>query len=384
MAKRKAKTVYFTPEPNWAKMVGITDQETMGKAYQDVQYFVRTEIKDKEKIALTKAWIKNKSNWDSADVELILKCPDYSFGATSSVFYTFDKVGFMPDNIISHVEKRKAEWIETGKNVTEENIAKADAKPKKVISIQDRMKDQVSELCGEMEHFLDQLVEGVKTIKEFDPYTMMVSYQPEVKGAHAKIIKDDFATCYQESLEVLEWKDEDLKEAYSNFTPKMRKAYVEYHELINTACDTIIKTKATTRKARKPKARSKDKIVAKLKYKINDPELGLASITPTEIVYSNECWTYNTKTRKVGVYKASQPDPKNLAREGSGLTIKGTTIQGYCEDTSVQKTLRKPKEQIKLFAGAKTSCNKNFNEIKTTDTKMNGRFNEHMIILKSF
>ena len=56
--------------------------------------------------------------------------------------------------------------------------------------------------------------------------------------------------------------------------------------------------------------------VAKLKYKINDPELGLASITPTEIVYSNECWTYNTKTRKVGVYKASQPDPKNLAREG--------------------------------------------------------------------
>ena len=49
------------------------------------------------------------------------------------------------------------------------------------------------------------------------------------------------------------------------------------------------------------------------------------------------------------------------------------------------KTLRKPKEQLKPFvAGAKTACNKNFEAIKTTDTKMNGRLNEHIIILKTF
>jgi len=384
MAKRKAKNVYFTPEPDWTKFAGITDQDAMVKAYQDVQYFVRTEIKDKEKIILTREWVKNKSGWDPADIQTILKCPDYAFGATSTTFYSWEKLGFIPDSTLVHVEKRKTEWISQGKKVVEEKSAKTDEKPKRVISIQERMKDQVAELCGEMEYFLDELVENKKSIKDFDPYTMMIAYQPEVKGPHAKIIKDEFANCYQESLEVLEWKDEDLKEAYSNFDLKMRKAYVGYHEAINTACDTIIKTKATTRKARKPKARSKEKIVDKLKYKINFPELGLVSITPTEIVYCNECWTYNTKTRKIGVYKSTHPDPKSMKREGGGITIKGTTIHGYCEQTSVQKTLRKPKEQIKMFAGAKTACNKNFKEIKTTDTKMNGRFNEHMIILKSF
>ena len=84
------------------------------------------------------------------------------------------------------------------------------------------------------------------------------------------------------------------------------------------------------------------------------------------------------------MYKANNPDPKNLAREGAGLTVKGTTIQDFCEKTSVQKTLRKPKEQIKGFVVAKTACNKNFADIKTTDTKMNGRLNEHTIILKTF
>ena len=37
----------------------------------------------------------------------------------------------------------------------------------------------------------------------------------------------------------------------------------------NTACDTIIETKKSTRKSRKPRARSKETIIKKLKYQIN-------------------------------------------------------------------------------------------------------------------
>lgn len=384
MAKRKAKTVYFTPEPDWSKFVGITDPELQAKAYQDVQYFVRTEIADKTKLAITRKWIKENSGWDKKEIAVILKNPDWTFSASSSTFFTAQKLGYIPETVLAHLEKRRAEWIERGNSVIEEAVAKAEKKPIKVVSIQERMKEQVCDLCGDLEYFLDQMVDGEKTLKEFDPYKLMQIYQPEIKGPHAKIIKDEFQSGYEESLEVLEWKDEEIKEAYSNFDVKMRKAYVEYFEMIMTACDTIIKTKATTRKARKPKAKSKDKIVAKLKFKINDPELGLASVPPTDVVYCNEAWVYNTKTRKVGVYRAKDPDPKNLAREGAGLTVKGTTIQDFCEKTSVQKTLRKPKEQIKGFVVAKTACNKNFASIKTTDTKMNGRLNEHTIILKTF
>ena len=40
-------------------------------------------------------------------------------------------------------------------------------------------------------------------------------------------------------------------------------------------------------------------IIKKLKFQINDSDLGIASIHPTEIVNCNELWVYNTKTRKM-------------------------------------------------------------------------------------
>ena len=65
--------------------------------------------------------------------------------------------------------------------------------------------------------------------------------------------------------------------------------------------------------------------------------------------------------------------------------VKGTTIQDFDAESSVQKTLRKPKEQINNWTGsAKTRFAKAFDEIKTTPTKLNGRINDTTIILKAF
>ena len=122
-----------------------------------------------------------------------------------------------------------------------------------------------------------------------------------------------------------------------------------------------------------------------MKYQVSDGTLGIASISPTDVVYANELWVYNTKTRKVGVYHARNKDPRGLGRPGAGLLVKGTTIQDFDEETSVQKTLRKPAEQINNWTGnAKTKFAKTFEEVKTTSTKLNGRMNDTTIILKAF
>jgi hypothetical protein len=48
----------------------------------------------------------------------------------------------------------------------------------------------------------------------------------------------------------------------------------------------------------------------------------------------------------------------------------------------VQKTLRKPAEQIKAdTSGGKPAARKAFGEIKATETKFNGRGNDNLIIL---
>ena len=58
-------------------------------------------------------------------------------------------------------------------------------------------------------------------------------------------------------------------------------------------------------------------------------------------------------------------------------------IIGYDEKNSIQKTLRKPEDQLKEFKGAgKVALRKYLDEIKTTDTKLNGRINLDTILLK--
>ena len=61
MARRRQKTVYLTPEPDWEKHKNIEDPEGQAKAYQDCQYFIRTEIGDKKRLTEFKTLLKKES-----------------------------------------------------------------------------------------------------------------------------------------------------------------------------------------------------------------------------------------------------------------------------------------------------------------------------------
>ena len=68
---------------------------------------------------------------------------------------------------------------------------------------------------------------------------------------------------------------------------------------------------------------------------------------------------------------------------GGALGVKGTSIIGYKESDSVQKTLRKPLEQLNEFkASGKVALRKFLDDIKAVDIKLNGRINEDVILLK--
>ena len=174
-----------------------------------------------------------------------------------------------------------------------------------------------------------------------------------------------------------------LKEGYAHIRKSDIKNYrIAIGELI-AALDFVIDSAKATRKPRKPKVYSADKLVAKLKYCITDEKYKLASISPDQIVGANELWVFNIKTRKIGKYVASNIDPKGMQRQGSGLSVKGTSIIGYNETESIQKTLRKPAEQLKEFKDAgKVKLRKFMDDIKTTDTKLNGRCNPDTVLLK--
>jgi hypothetical protein len=126
-------------------------------------------------------------------------------------------------------------------------------------------------------------------------------------------------------------------------------------------------------------------MISKFKYLDHHTDTKSISVHPSELIGANAAIVYNSKTRKVGIYYASNIDPTGMGRTGSGLSVKGTTIIGFDEAKSVQKTLRKPIEQLpKLKKATKRSLPKEFDAINSVEIKLNGRFNDHSLIIKVF
>ena len=142
------------------------------------------------------------------------------------------------------------------------------------------------------------------------------------------------------------------------------------------ACDTFINTGKAVRKPRVKKAPSKEKLISKIKYKESEPSIGLASVNPLSIIDSSILWVYNTKNRKLGCYVADSM--------GQVLSIKGTSIIGFDPKKSLQKTVRKPDILKGANKLSRTKIQKQFDEIKATETEMNGRLNEHIILVSTF
>lgn len=244
-----------------------------------------------------------------------------------------------------------------------------------VITIQERVRDAAYAMTEEIE----DAIEGFQADPEnFDPkaFKMLNLLKgKEVKAAHARIIKNLYARQLAELEELASGKaDEQLKEGYSHRSKKQIKNLIAFYQEIASACDMLAQEAKVNRAPRKTKEVSKEKLVAKLKFMKSNEPLKLVSVNPVDIIGAGELWIFNTKSRKLGKY---------VAAEFQTLGVKGTTITGFNEHASIQKTIRKPEEKLKEFkAAGKIQLRKFMDDINATDTKMNGRINEETILLR--
>ena len=257
---------------------------------------------------------------------------------------------------------------------SDEEVKKA---PTNVISIQERVREATFTMTEEIE---DAIESWMINPEIFDPKQFKVLNLlkgKEAKPAHARVIKEYYAAGLVELMEVSSGGeiDEDLKEGYSHRTKKQINSLLTFYKEIESACIMLMEEAKITRKPRVKKSVPKDKLVEKLKFLKTHEPLKLVSINPTDIIGSTELWLYNTRTRKLGRY---------IADDMTGpLTVKGMSIVGFNEHTSVQKTLRKPIEKLAEFKKAgKVQLRKFLDDINATDTKMNGRIGEDTILLK--
>ena len=200
-----------------------------------------------------------------------------------------------------------------------------------------------------------------------------MNLSPNMVGTIADIWKKKLA----EFEEVLVGEDADLVEGYSYLNKNQIKQCINFIEQVIADCGNYVQIKKVERKPRAKKAVSPEKLSAKFKYLKDFAELKLTSTAPAQLVGASEAWLYDTKKRKLIHVMAD-------SHIGT-FSIKGSAIVGFDTVATVQKTLRKPAEQLKeLLSGGKPAARKTFKDIKATETKFNGRGNENLIILKSW
>ena len=380
MARRKVKTVYLTPEPKWDQYKDITDGPAQEKAFQDCQYFIRTEIGDKKRLMRCKTWIKKESGYTDEEIEIILRNPDWNFNGTSSSVWFLDKVGYMPQPHIDHIAKLKIEWLEKGKKIAQVKEEKAKDKPNRP-SIQEIMLGKLMEAGGEIDGIMDQFFEDeIKIDSKFNDKVMRVLNTYNPLANHIPQLIECYEREQKEFKEVIEGKDEQLVEAYDHYSKKKLKQTVAAYDTLIGILNSYATLKIKSRAKRKTKPITPEKATQKLKYQkrfeCEATKLKLESIRPAELHMSKEAWCYDTAKRKLHHYVAEE-----MAGE---MFVKGNTLYGFDKSKSAIKTLRKPKEQIKEIMGSKPAARKFFDSIKAVGVQPKGRFNDQIIILKAF
>jgi len=215
----------------------------------------------------------------------------------------------------------------------------------------------------------DFIVSGYKTTAEFDMFQWLTLHNPS-PTQHLRI-KKRFAKLLNELL--LIGSDEQVTEGYSHLKNLHRKRFIELLTQI-TETKKFRKPRTATKK-RKTKTKSPEKVAEKVKIASEDEETGVSStIAPAKIVGASTVWIWNKKYRVLACYNAAN---------GKELTIKGSTIVNFDENTSIGKRIRKPEGIVPKIAGmGKVELKKVLASIKAKPVTLTGRLGKENIILR--
>lgn len=239
------------------------------------------------------------------------------------------------------------------------------------VSIQDRIREKVGSVIGELEGHVDEFL--IKHFKH-DVNVSAILKENDLKGPQGSMVAAHFKKQLDEIEEAIKGKCEQLNEAYGHYKKADLTKYVKFLKSIIDESTYHSQVSKAVRKPRVKKTKSALQLVAKVKYLKTYPELNLTSVDPSQIIGATSVWIYNTKYRKLGVYQTIDSD---------GLNIKGTTLQNYNEVQSIAKTLRKPDTQIKeMMSAGKVKLKQVMNGINSKASPLNGRLNEEIVILR--
>jgi len=365
---RTADIKYTGTEPEWRIQPTTEDRNSrLGSAFYWYGYhYGKKEVKE-----FIVDWLTRRNQTKQA--REFGRVPD---AAMVNVFGWLARMNLMGLELTEHEQLSIDNHIRTliGANHAVRQITETVAETVVRPTIQDRLREKMMEAAGEIEGMYDEMIRsGARMSADFKPITVLrgLNVAPQLTGE----ITAAWKIRMEELESVIAGKDSQLTEGYANFTKLQVKNLIKFAETVIADCGSYVQIKKTERAPRKKKPVSPEKLTQRFKYLREFAELQLIGEPVTKLVGCQEAWLYDTKKRKL-IYAVAD------SHIGT-MTVKGTSLVGFDTTNSVQKTLRRPAEQIKaLLTGGVANTRKYFKDIKATEVKFNGRSNENLILLK--
>lgn len=249
-----------------------------------------------------------------------------------------------------------------------QKVKAAPATMVKVVSVQDRIKQQVSGTLADLAAHMNSAFDG-----DLPEATTLIAdiMTKGYKAPQLKLVSDFLKKNLTEWAQAYNKQDEQLVEGYS-YMP--RRKFKQLIDVFTEIFDNISshQTKIKTQRIVRKKPVDKRKLASKMKFMKEHTELGLKSLDPVNIIGANMVWVFDTKTRRIGVYEGELQD---------SLFIRGTMIDGF--KFTCSKILRKPNEQIAQFMKLrKNQTRKWLDDIKAKCGTLRGRSSNNLILLR--
>jgi len=362
-----AAAKYTGQEPLWEN-VDLTDnkrsEQLMGAInwynyhynHKDINDFILDYLKVKDRVS---------------DLKALKKVPDRSIPNAIAWLTRMDLMQW-PTN--KEEQKLIDDAIKTAISKVPAKIATVDSGLAKR-NVQDIMRERALEAGGELEGMFDEFIaDNCNPKHTLKPISVLKL--ANILPQHIGLLMPHWHNVKAELEEAYKGEDADLKEGYSNFKKIQLRNLIKFSQLVISDLNSYVAFKKTTRKPAKRKVKTPEQIVFKLKFQREDKALNIKSQKPTKIVGSKEMFVYNTKKRKLMHFLADE-------HAGNELVVKNNTIIGFDAVKSTQKTIRKPKEQLKEFMSAsKPGSRKLYDNTNAVEIKISGRFSEEMLLLK--
>jgi hypothetical protein len=354
-----ARDLTLSSEPKYE----LVNEENQGKFMVALNWY-NYEKDKKDALAYAGAWIKK--NWP-AEYKSWSKIDEAVFSRTFGWIARMKSNGTVFDTATDRrFEDHLREVLKSAQSVQDEPEVVVATTPKR--SIQDAMAEKQAEFLGEIDGEIDNFITnaykptGYNLYKYCQSTNVAKQYMAGVTALCQRVIDE---------LELI-GSDEQVTESYKHLGKRDVKAFKEFLQSLIEDAEKYANFKKANRKPRAKKQKPAGEQVAKLKYLKQHEEL--KSVSAPSIIGAQQLWVYNIKNKKLGVYNAAG---------ASGFSVKGTSLQGYDPETSVQRTLRKPDVVIpKMMSAGKVALRKILSDLTTTETKLNGRFNEDTLLLR--